>query len=88
MDQKTMDYIDFHREKLYNIQIPQSRLETLVEMENRFFNPVKVQDRGLYDLLLEREREESAVRRSNPAVQKAYEQYRIMLGLSGYTPKI
>jgi hypothetical protein len=37
---------------------------------------------------MDKEREESYMRQSNPAVKKAYEQYSIMLNLAGYQRKI
>jgi hypothetical protein len=88
--QSDLNFIEHNTERLYTIEIPESRLETLVEMEDSFFNPSQVYKYGkdLFDALLEKEREELTIRKRNPAVQKAYEQYRIMLGLSGYTPKI
>jgi hypothetical protein len=36
---------------------------------------------------MEKEREEAYHRNTNPAVQKAYEQYSIMLNLAGYERK-
>lgn len=88
--QSDLNFIEHNTERLYTIEIPESRLATLVEMEDSFFNPSQVYKHGkdLFDTLLEKEREELTIRKRNPAVQKAYEQYRIMLGLSGYTPKI
>ena len=86
-----VDFVEKNTERLYNIEIPESRLETLVELEDSYFDRSKAayeQGRGLFDALLEKEREELTIRKRNPAVQKAYEQYRIMLGLAGYTPKI
>lgn len=83
------DIVDFHTEKLYTLQIPESRLKTLVDMENRFFNHRKTdRPRDLFDLLMEKEREESYFRQTNEAVQKAYEQYSMLLNLAGYQRKI
>jgi hypothetical protein len=42
----------------------------------------------MFSMLMEKEREESWYRQSNTAVQKAYEQYSIMLNLAGYQRKI
>ena len=57
-------------------------------MENRFFNHRRADvPRDLFDMLMEKEREESYYRNTNPAVQKAYEQYSIMLNLAGYQRK-
>jgi hypothetical protein len=82
------DITEYHTEKLYTLQIPESRLNTLVDMENRFFNHRRTDiPRDLFDMLMEKEREESYYRNTNPAVQKAYEQYSIMLNLAGYQRK-
>lgn len=81
-------YSEMNKEKVYSIEISESRLETLLEMEDTFFNMHHPHGRALYDILLEKEREEKTLRKQSPAVQKAYEQYMIMLGLAGYSPKI
>lgn len=83
------DIVDLQTEKLYTVQIPESRLKTLIEMENRFHN--NWEDRGrrdLFEVLMEKEREESFYRNTNEAVKKAYEQYSLMLNLAGYQRKI
>lgn len=82
------DIIECQTEKLYTLQIPESRLRTLIEMESRFFNHRLEGVRDMFETLMDKEREESYLRNSNPAVQKAYEQYSIMLNLVGYQRKI
>jgi hypothetical protein len=84
------DMIDFHTEKLYTLQIPESRLRTLVEMEKRFFNnhPHSKGHTDMFEMLMAKEREEAHFRYTNEAVKKAYEQYSIMLNLAGYQRKI
>ena len=83
------DTMDFQTEKLYTVDIPESRLNTLVEMENRFMNfRNSDHSRDMFELLMDKEREESHFRHTNEAVQKAYEQYSIMLNLAGYQRKI
>lgn len=82
------DLIDLHTEKLYTLQIPESRLSTLVEMEGRFYNHSQNPGmRNMFETLMDKEREEAFLRQTNPAVQKAYEQYSIMLNLAGYQRK-
>lgn len=84
------DIIEFQTEKLYTLQIPESRLKSLVEMEKRFFNYHR-HDRGsvdMFEMLMEKEREESWYRNSNEAIKKAYEQYSMLLNLAGYQRKI
>lgn len=83
------DVEEFRTEKLYTVQIPESRLQTLIEMEGRFHNNNEDRyRRDMFEVLMEKEREESFYRHSNEAVRKAYEQYSIMLNLAGYQRKI
>jgi hypothetical protein len=83
------DTMDMQTEKLYTLDIPESRLNTLVEMENRFMNfRNSDHSRDMFELLMDKEREESHYRHTNEAVKKAYEQYSIMLNLAGYQRKI
>jgi len=58
-------------------------------MERKFFNYVSHhhQPIDLFQTLMEKEREEAHYRNTNQAVQKAYEQYSIMLNLAGYQRK-
>jgi hypothetical protein len=83
------DSLDYQTEKLYTVTIPESRLNTLVEMENRFMNfRNSDHSRDMFEMLMDKEREEAHYRHTNEAVQKAYEQYSIMLNLAGYQRKI
>jgi hypothetical protein len=83
------DTMDMQTEKLYTVDIPESRLNTLVEMENRFMNfRNSDHSRDMFELLMDKEREEVHYRHTNAAVKKAYEQYSIMLNLAGYQRKI
>ena len=82
------DLEEFRTEKLYTIQIPESRLQTLVELENRFYNHRNSEGmRNMFEVLMEKEREELHLRNSNEAIKKAYEQYSILLNLAGYQRK-
>jgi len=82
------DLIDFQTEKLFTVQIPESRLNTLVELENRFMNfRNSDHSRDMFELIMDKEREESFYRNSNAAVKKAYEQYSMLLNLAGYQRK-
>ena len=83
------DIEELRTEKLYTIQIPESRLKTLVELENRFYNHRNSEGmRDMFETLMDKEREEAYYRHTNEAVKKAYEQYSIMLNLAGYQRKI
>lgn len=80
----------FETERVYTLEVPESRLKTLVEMEKRFFRNQlhNKQHVDMFELLMEKEREEAYHRETNQAVKKAYEQYSIMLNLAGYQRKI
>lgn len=83
------DIVEYETEKVYTLEIPEGRLRALVELEQRFFKFHR-HNQGQIDMfqtLMEKEREESYYRQSNPAIQKAYEQYSIMLNLAGYQKK-
>jgi hypothetical protein len=83
------DIIEYETEKVYTVEIPEGRLRTLIEMERRFFNYVEHHDKpiDMFQTLMDKEREEAHYRHTNVAVQKAYEQYSIMLNLAGYQRK-
>jgi hypothetical protein len=84
------DTFSYETEKVFTVEIPEGRLRTLVEMERRFFNYVAHHNQpvDLFQTFMDKEREESYLRQTNPAVQKAYEQYSIMLNLVGYQRKL
>ena len=84
------DVIQYETERVFTVEIPEGRLKALVEMEQRFFkwHHHTQGEVDMFQMLMEKEREESFMRQTNPAVQKAYEQYSIMLNLAGYQRKI
>jgi len=84
------DFVEYETEKVFTVQIPESRFQALVEMEQRFFGRHNhgYSDADMFSMLMEKEREESWYRQSSTAVQKAYEQYSVMLNLAGYQRKI
>jgi len=83
------DVIEYETERVFTVEIPEGRLNTLVEMERKFFNYIAHHDKpvDLFQTLMDKEREEAHYRHTNAAVQKAYEQYSIMLNLAGYQKK-
>jgi hypothetical protein len=83
------DTLNFETEKVYTVEIPEGRLRTLVEMERKFFNYIDHRGKpiDMFQMLMDKEREEAHYRHTNSAVQKAYEQYSIMLNLAGYQKK-
>jgi hypothetical protein len=83
------DVVEYETEQVYTVEIPEGRLRALVEMEQRFFKWQR-HSKGevdMFETLMNKEREEAHYRHTNSAVQKAYEQYSIMLNLAGYQKK-
>jgi hypothetical protein len=84
------DIVEFETEQVITLEIPEGRLRTLIEMERRFFKWQRHSqgEIDMFETLMNKEREEAHYRHTNAAVQKAYEQYSIMLNLAGYQRKI
>jgi hypothetical protein len=83
------DVVEYETEKVITIEIPEGRLRTLIEMERRFFKWQRhsTGEVDMFQTLMDKEREEAHYRHTNSAVQKAYEQYSMMLNLAGYQRK-
>lgn len=83
------DVVQYETERVYTLEIPEGRLRALIEMEKRFFKWQRHSqgEVDMFQILMDKEREESFYRNTNPAVQKAYEQYSIMLNMAGYQRK-
>ena len=83
------DTLNFETERVFTVEIPEGRLRTLVEMERKFFNYIDHRGKpiDMFQMLMDKEREEAHFRHTNQAVKKAYEQYSIMLNLAGYQKK-
>jgi hypothetical protein len=83
------DFTEYRTERLYTVEIPESKLNTLVDMETFFHNGRKeYQTRDMFEMLMEKEREERQLRYTNEAVRKAYENYSMMLHLAGFDKKL
>ena len=83
------DIVEYETEQVYTVEIPEGRLRALVEMEQRFFK-WHCHSKGevdMFETLMDKEREEAHYRHTNAAVQKAYEQYSLMLNLAGHQRK-
>jgi hypothetical protein len=83
------DVVNFETERVFTVEIPEGKFKALVDLERRFFkwqrhSPGEI---DMFQTLMDKEREEAYYRSTNPAVQKAYEQYSIMLNLAGYERK-
>lgn len=84
------DIVEFEDERVYTVEIPEGRLRALVELEDRFFkwrNHTR-SEVDIFQTLMDKEREEAYHRNSNEAVKKAYEQYSMLLNLTGYQRKL
>jgi hypothetical protein len=83
------DIVQYETERVFTVEIPEGRLRALVELERRFYNWQRHTrtEVDLFETLMAKEREEAYYRSTKPAVQKAYEQYSIMLNLAGYERK-
>ena len=84
-DYNRVDAVEVVRETepLYTIQVSESELEKIAELENMIFKHMS--ERGLYGMfeyLMRQKEEEQYLRDTNPAVKKAYEHYSLMLKLA------
>lgn len=82
----TMDLITsqlaHETEPLYTVEIPLSELAKIQEFEDQVFGNMKQSGHyNLFQNLMEMKEEEAELRRRFPAVQKAYENYSLMLNL-------
>ena len=83
------DIVEFETEQVYTLEIPEGRLRTLIEMERKFYKWQRhsQSEVDMFQTLMDKEREEAHYRHTNQAVQKAYEQYSMLLNLAGYQKK-
>lgn len=84
------DFVEYETERVFTVEVPEGRFRALVEMEQRFFKWQR-HSKGevdMFETLMDKEREEAHYRHTNQAVQKAYEQYSMLLNLAGYQRKI
>lgn len=73
----------YDTEKLYTVEIPESRLERLANIDHMVFNGQQSPHaREMFETLMDKEYEEQLIRDSNPAVKKAYEHYSLLLHLA------
>ena len=84
-----MDYNLVHEdiiadsEPLYTVEIAQSELERIADFEAQVFNNMKKQGHyHMFEMLMEQKERERYLCNRYPAVNKAYEQYSLMLKLA------
>lgn len=75
--------VAFETEPLYTIEIAESELERIASFEEQVFNHMRSQGHyNLFETLMEQKEQEKALRQKYTSVQKAYEQYSLMLKLA------
>lgn len=84
------DFVEYETERVFTVEVPEGRFRSLVEMESKFFKWHRHSqgEVDMFQMLMDKEREEAHYRHTNQAVQKAYEQYSMLLNLAGYQRKI
>lgn len=74
-------------EPLLTVEIPLSRLEALVDLENIFYNNITDDSkRAYFQVWMQRQEQEAQLRQKYPTIQAAYEQYCMTLNLCGGKP--
>lgn len=82
-DDELYQTIHYETETLFTIQVPESRLEDLVNFHNRVEESMKYTgSMDMFNHFLQKQDEEREFREKHPAVQKAYEQYRMLYKLA------
>jgi uncharacterized protein YktA (UPF0223 family) len=75
--------ITLETEPLYTLEITLSELERLAEFEQQVFNNLKENGHyNMFETIMEQKNLEKRLRNKYAAVQKAYEQYSMMLKLA------
>jgi hypothetical protein len=70
-------------EPLYTVEIAESELQKIADFESQVFNHMKTTGRyNLFEILMEQKEQEKYLKEKYPAVQRAYEQYSLMLKLA------
>lgn len=69
-------------EKILVIEIPERSLDRLIDIDRQFFTRMGPGSQRAVLAFLERESQAEEIRRRNPAVQTAWEQYSLMLHLA------
>lgn len=78
-----LTYLNLETEPLYTVEISESELEKIAEFESQVFNHLKNQGHfNFFGHLMEQKEKEKELKNRYPAVQKAYEQYSLLLKLA------
>lgn len=68
-------------EYVYTLQIPETALNRLIEIDRRFFNSDNNDRRDTFGRWMDAQQRERELQRNNPAVREAYEKYCTLLHL-------
>lgn len=74
------DTVHYQTIPIIEIDIPEDSFERMLELDSKF-RSVRGFDPRWFEQMIDRERLEAAIRQSNPAVKKAYENYSMLLNL-------
>lgn len=75
--------VQFETEPLYTVEIAESELQRIAEFELQVFNHMKAKGHyDMFNMIMKQKEKEKQLRLSYPAVQKAYENYSLMLKLA------
>jgi hypothetical protein len=75
--------IAFETEKLYTVEVSESELERIADFEEEVFNHMSHKGHyNMFETLMEQKEQEKYLKSKYPAVQKAYEQYSMILKLA------
>ena len=84
-DYNMADLVPMHleTEKLYTVEISESEFERIADFEAEVFNHMGQKGHyNMFETLMEQKNQETYLRKKYPAVQKAFEQYSLMLKLA------
>ena len=82
-DEELYQNIQYESETLFTIQVPESKLEALVDFYERAEDAIRhTGSMDMFNHFLRKQDEEREFREKHPAVQKAYDQYIMMLNLA------
>jgi hypothetical protein len=75
-------YLEYKQQTRYTVQISETELENLQKFEDQVFNNMEISGHfNLFLTLMEQKEMEHKLREKFPALQKAYENYSLMLNL-------
>lgn len=82
-DDELYQKIQYESETLFTIQVPESKLEALVDFYDRAEDAIRhTGSMDMFNHFLQKQDEERAFREKHPAVQKVYEQYQMLYKLA------